>query len=238
MGERRRPGSNYLPSGGIPAHSSLELCSWSCRDRCRLSPSGSQLLEVGTRMEMLQLHGAVRHEGVPTSEQRRSPALRSRAPSPAAAASHIAFSTLPVAVVVAPARTARTSRAAHLRARRLRPGSGSGRWRRRRRASGPSWRRGRPCLRALAAIGTGCRFRESSGTEGRWAGGAVRRHQIFPTATPHHPTVPRRLPEAVLVVSAQMKAHAQVWCGLGAGWCRLVQVGGHPWVHAVGGDRP
>ena len=73
---------------------------------------------------------------------------------------------------------------------------------------------------------------------GRWAGGAVRRHQIFPTATPHHPTVPRRLPEAVLVVSAQMKAHAQVWCGLGAGWCRLVQVGGHPWVHAVGGDRP
>ena len=189
MGERRRPGSNYLPSGGIPAHSSLELCSWSCRDRCRLSPSGSQLLEVGTRMEMLQLHGAVRHDGVPTSEQRRSPALRSRAPSPAAAASHIAFSTLPVAVVVAPALHVRHELLASVRVDYVRA-SGSGRWRWRRRASGPSWRRGRPCLRALAAIGTGCRFRESSCTEG---GGLVARlggTRSFPQ--PHRTTQPYR----------------------------------------------
>ena len=115
--------------------------------------------------------GAVRHEGVPTSEQRRSPALRSRAPSPAAAASHIAFSTLPVAVVVAPALHVRHELLASVRVDYVRA-SGSGRWRWRRRASGPSWRRGRPCLRALAAIGTGCRFRESSCTEG---GGLVAR---------------------------------------------------------------
>ena len=66
--------------------------------------------------------------------------------------------------------------------------------------------------------------------------GAVWRQSVMYSTSSYHQGMSGDRPNALGLSDGPGMLRAQGRCGLGAGWCRLVQVGGHQWVHSMGGD--